>query len=126
MILTVASKVTLAPPHAERDVLQAFLALRWAYDSLARLVPQHEVYQMAVAARSMGIVTSRAWCLVVDDVLVMGKGIGSVVNQEVAVMTLIAERVILKRLRRQIVCLILSLEDRGVSGPVRAARFGPR
>ena len=72
----------------------------------------------------MGVVAHGARRLLFHHVLLVQERPSPVVDEEVAVVTLVAERVDLERLRERVVDLIVALENRLVARPVRAPRTG--
>ena len=89
-------------------------SIRQAHHGIARLVPKHKINQADVLSRPMSVVARSARRPVIHDVQLMQKRAGAIVDQKVAVMTFVAERVALERLCGGVVGLVVGGEDRRV------------
>ena len=94
VIHSVALQIALAAPRAERRVLQQ--ALDGGTDhELAATIAQHEVDQVRVLARAVGVMAGRAGRLFFEMFLV-GESPSLIVRKEAAIVALVAQVVVLR------------------------------
>jgi hypothetical protein len=96
VIHAVALEITLAVARAQGHVFQAALRLRRTDHCPAATVAQHEVDQMRVLARAVGVMAGRAGCLYRCEMSVVGKGPGLVAREEAAIVALVAQVMVLR------------------------------
>jgi len=109
-----ALEIALAGADAEGIVLQASSTAGGADHRVAECVDKHEIDQVLVLTRAMGIVAGGARRVPALHMCVMRERVGLVVDEKVTIVALVAEFVALKRFLRGIIHLVLSLQDRAV------------
>lgn len=112
-------------PRSVGDKLKALQPPRRTHHGSARSVPKHKINQADVLSRPMSVVARSAWRPVLHDVQLMQKRAGAIVDQKVAVVTFVAERVVLERLCGGVVGLVVGGENRRVQRSVAPPRLRP-
>lgn len=107
-----ARDVALPPAASQRQVPQTSPVLPSVDNRVSATISEHEVHQADVAARAAGVVAGSTGRLLLEHVQPMWKRTGLVVDEEAAVVTLIAEGIGPEGLRAGIVHPVWPLESR--------------